>query len=53
MHDYDVKRDITADAINVKWQVDIREHWTIMGNYLLQSRNEPRIISWVTPSIPG
>lgn len=31
VHDDHVNRDFTADAINVKWLVDIAEHWTMEG----------------------
>ena len=35
MHDDHVNRDFTAEAINVKWLVDITEHWTLEGKVYL------------------
>ncbi len=35
VHDDHVNRDFTADAINVKWLVDITEHWTMEGKVYL------------------
>jgi transposase InsO family protein len=35
VHDDHVNRDCTADAINVKWLVDITEHWTMEGKIYL------------------
>ena len=35
VHDDHVNRDFTADAINVKWLVDITEHWTMEGKIYL------------------
>ena len=34
-HDDHVMRDFTADAVNVKWLVDITEHWTGEGKIYL------------------
>lgn len=31
VHDDHVMRDFTADAVNMKWLVDIIEHWTMKG----------------------
>ena len=35
VHDDHVMRDFTADAVNVKWLVDITEHWTGEGKIYL------------------
>ena len=35
VHDDHVNRDFTADEINVKWLVDITEHWTMEGKIYL------------------
>ncbi len=35
VHDDHVNRDFTADAVNVKWLVDITEHWTLEGKVYL------------------
>ena len=32
-----VNRDFTADVINVKWLVDITEHWTMAGKIYLRA----------------